>query len=146
MCLMSSLFVIVVNNYVFYMTIMRYLVAKPISMTLNLKPKYGYFHLSALTHLPVPCISGFLALISPRALPIQELNPPKSSRLATVMAVHSPCCCIYGPIPVLARIQYPIFRERTNSFKTGRGVVPPGGYPECIEKWRHENRLDFGDK
>ena len=25
-------------------------------------------------------------------------------------------------------------------------VVPPGGYPECIEKWRHENRLDFGDK
>ena len=36
MCLMSSLCVIVFNNYMFYMTIMRYLVAKPISMTLNL--------------------------------------------------------------------------------------------------------------
>ena len=112
------------------MTIMRHLVAKPISMTLNLMPKYGYCHMSALTHLPVPCISGFLALISPRALPIQGLNPPKSPRLATVKAVHSPCCCIYGPIPVLARIQYPIFRERTNSFKTGRGVVP-GGTWQC---------------
>ena len=106
------------------MTIMRYLVAKPISMTLNLKPKYGYCHLSALMHLPVPCISGFLALISPRALPIQELNPPKSPRLATVKAVHSPCCCIYGPIPVLARIQYPIFGERTTPSK--QGVVLPG--------------------
>ena len=62
MCLMSSLCVSVVNNYMFYMAIMRYLVAKPISITLNLKPKYGYCHLSALTHLPVPCISGFLAL------------------------------------------------------------------------------------
>ena len=94
---MSSLCVIVVNNYVFYMTILRYLVAKPISMTLNLKPKNGYCHLSALTHLPVPCISGFLALISPRALPIQGLNPPKSPRLATVKAVHSPVAVYMDP-------------------------------------------------
>ena len=131
MCLMSSLCVIMVNIYVFYMTIMRYLVAKLISMTLDLKPKYGYCHLSVLTHLPVLCISGFLALISPRALPIQGLNPPKSPRLATVKAVHSPCCCIHGPIPVLVRIQYPIFRERTNSFKTGRGVVPGDIWCDC---------------
>ena len=138
---MSSLCVIVVNNYMFYMTIMRYLVAKPISMTLNLKPKYGSCHLSALMNLPVPCISHFLALISPRALPIQGMKPPKCPRLATVKAVHSPCCCIYGPIPVLVRIRYPIFRERTNSFKTGRGVVPGDIWCDCVIeecKWQQE--------
>ena len=125
MCLMSSLCVVVVNNYVFHMTIMGYLVAEPISMTLTLKPKYGYCLLSALTHLPVPCISTSRPLILPECYLNVGSEPSKSPRLATVKAVHSPCCCIYGPIPALARIQYPIFRERTNSFKTGRSVVLP---------------------
>ena len=99
---MSSLCVIVVNNYVFHMTIMRSLVAKPISMLL--KPKYGYCHLSALIHLPLPCISGIQALILPELYLCMDSEPSKSLRLATVLLY-------YGPIPVLVRIQYPIFRE-----------------------------------
>ena len=120
---------------------MSYLVAEPISITLTLKPKYGYCYLSGLTHLPVPCISTSRPLILPELYLYMGSEPSKSPRLATVKAVHSPCCCIYGPIPVLVRIWYPIFRERTNSFKTGRGVVPPGRYPEC-SKLKNAN----GDK
>ena len=39
---MTGLCVITVNDYVFRMTIMRYMVAKPISMALTFKPKCGY--------------------------------------------------------------------------------------------------------
>ena len=100
-------------------------------MALTLKPKYGYCHLSNLIHLPVPCINTSRPLILPELYLYMGSEPSKSPRLTTVKAVHSPYCCKYGPIPVLARIWYPIFRERTNSFKRGRGVVLPGGYPEC---------------
>ena len=125
-CSMTGLCVIMVNDYVFCMAIMRYMVAKPISMALTLNPKYGY---CPLMYLPVPCIHGFQALNSPRALPIHGLS--KSPRLATVGNTQ-PLLLYYGPIPVLVRIQYPIFRERTNSFKTGRGVVPGDIWYDCV--------------
>ena len=114
--------------------------AKSISMALTLKPKYGYHHLSALMQLPVPCISGFSALICPRSS-IQGLNSPRALPIQGLRTLPSPLnlplyrqCIVPVPRYGIFRedtrykdpsscLQYPIFRERTNSFKTGRGVV-----------------------
>ena len=97
MCLMSSLCVIVVNDYVFRMTIMRYMVAKPISMALTLKPKYGYCPMCTLVYLPVPCISTSRLLILPELYLYMGSEPSKSPRLATVKAVHSPVAVYMDP-------------------------------------------------